>query len=100
MVGPFQQIAGEIEGVSGKTGLDFRSPRVPKPRRSLRYVHLSVKAPIISLVFRAQGGNYYFLCFVSHGSVLSFWEGPEAPQQCYHCTIIFSEGTQQRAFPL
>lgn len=32
----------------------------------MRYVHLSVKAPFISLVFRAQGGNYYFLYFMSH----------------------------------
>lgn len=88
-----------MEVVSTKAGLDFGSPRVPKPRSSLRYVHLPVKALFISLVFRAQGGNYYCLCFMSHGSVLSFWEGPEASQKCYHCTIISSEGTQQRAFP-
>lgn len=44
----------------------------------MRYVHFSVKAPFISLVFRAQGGNHYFLYFMSHSSVLSFWEGPQA----------------------
>lgn len=62
--------------MSTNAGLDFGTSRVPRLGSSVRCVHLSVKALFISLVFRAQGGNYYFLHFMSHGSVLSFWEGP------------------------
>ena len=50
--------------------LDFETPLVPRLRSSMRCAHLSLKALFISLVFRAPGGNYYFLCFMSHGSVL------------------------------
>ena len=79
--------------------LDFETPLVPRLRSSMRCAHLSLKALFISLVFRAPGGNYYFLSFMSHGSVLSFWEGPPAPIEGYLGTIISNEGTRHRVFP-
>jgi hypothetical protein len=40
--------------VSISVGSDCVAPRVPKPKGSGRCVHLSVKAPFISLVFRGS----------------------------------------------